>query len=87
VYTIWTQHLSSESEVQDFKRAVKSAKPVLDRVCTILDGRLSEISRVEMNPKEFENPSWSHKEAFVLGQKQQLSAIRTLLNLDQQDTK
>ena len=84
MYSRWTQHLSTEEEKENFRREVRSAKSVLDRLNKMVEEDLEALERSEMNPKAYEQASWPYHQAHKNGIKQYAVQMKTLTNLDQQ---
>lgn len=84
MYMTWTNHLSEPSAKEDFEKKVKSAKPVLDRLKTILYEQEDLIDRSETNIKVFDQPNWEFRQAFKNGQRAAIKSLFTLIDLDHQ---
>ncbi len=84
MYTIWTKHLTDQSEKEGFEKSVKSARPVLNRLKDILKEQEKSLDRYELLEGEYDNPAWAHKQAFRNGQRSALIKLLDLVNLDQQ---
>ena len=85
MYARWTSHLKDENNIREFKRLIYSSKEVLDRLKDIIEEDEASLTRSEMNPKTYENGSWSHLQAHKNGIRQYLCQIKTLIDLDQQE--
>lgn len=84
MYTKWTQHLKDPDKKKDFEHQVWSSKPVLERLKAIIQDAEREISTEELSSKTFDNPNWALKQAHILGQRQALTALSMMVDLDQQ---
>lgn len=87
MFSEWTSHLKTEEEKQRFEGSVKAARPVLERLTTLLEMREQGIESLEGGLKQFDSPSWAYKQAFNNGFKSALSKVKTTINLDQQEHK
>jgi hypothetical protein len=79
----WTSHLKTETEIDDFRNKVYGAKPVLDRIRQLLDEKEAAIDRSEIKLEEYENPNWSHKQAFKNGIRAACADLRLLLTIEE----
>jgi hypothetical protein len=82
----WTSNLSTETEINDFRNKVYGAKPVLDRIRQLLDEKEAAIDRSEIKLEEYENPNWSHKQAFKNGIRAACADLRLLLTIEDQQS-
>jgi hypothetical protein len=87
MYDLWTRHLSSEKEKEDFRKIVQGSKPVLKRVKELLDQEEKALDQTELDPKAFDTPNWAYKQAFKNGFRKGLNITQKLVDLDQQETK
>lgn len=78
----WTSNLQTEDEINSFRNQVYAAKPVLERVRQLLDEKEAAIDRSEINPSTYENPSWSHMQAYKNGIRAACSDLRLLLTIE-----
>lgn len=80
--TAWTQNLSSDEEKKQFEDAVRSSKPILDRLAEILKGDQTNLTRREVSPSVYDNPNWAYRQAHANGYSACINNILTLLSLD-----
>lgn len=80
--TIWFMDLPKD-EQEGFKKEVKSAKNVLDKLEDIVRSRLKEIVVTE----DYDSPSWAFKQADRNGYNRALTEIINILNLDHEVNK
>lgn len=80
--TIWFMDLPKD-EQEGFKKEVKSAKNVLDKLEQIVKSRLKEIVVIE----DYDSPSWAYKQADRNGYNRALTEIINILNLDHEVNK
>lgn len=78
----WTANLKTESEINAFRDRVFSARPVLDRIVQLLDEKEAAIDRSEIAVAEYDNPNWSHKQAFKNGIRSACADLRLLLTIE-----
>lgn len=83
MYIKWTEHLGDEEEKKKFEAKILSAKPVLDRLKTILEQQEGSLDRMERSVQSFEDTNWAYKQAFRNGQRNASNQIKTLIDLDQ----
>jgi hypothetical protein len=82
--TQWTKHLRSEKEKEDFLAILGNSTTVLYRLRDILVEELTGINNSECSISDFEDASWSHKQAFRNGER---ARIKKLLDLLQPERK
>ena len=75
---VWTKHIKDKGRKEDFVRAIRGSGLVLGRLEEIFKDRLRTINNTETSIEDFDDGSWSHKQAFRNGQK---ALIRELLDL------
>jgi hypothetical protein len=80
----WTNHLKTQEEKDRFADSVKGSRLVLERLSQILRQEEDEITRTELSVDSYDNPNWSHKQAFRNGQRSVYRKLQSLTNLDQQ---
>lgn len=77
--TIWFMDLPKD-EQEGFKREIKSAKNVLDKLEQIVNSRMKEI----VVANDYDSPSWAYKQADRNGYNRALTEIINILHLDQE---
>jgi hypothetical protein len=86
--TRWYQHLdqTDTESLDSFKNSIRNSSTCLKRLSTILFEDLNALTGNELLLKDFEDPSWSHKQAYRNGFKaaliDQLRLIEGVLNSD-----
>ena len=83
--TLWTSHLQDPEDKERFERSILSAKPVLDRLVEIVEGRLKAIDKMETNLETYSSPNWDYKQAHYNGAKGEDKAFLKIINLDQKE--
>jgi hypothetical protein len=81
----WTSNLKDEVEINNFRNQVFAAKPVLDRIRQLLDEKEAAIDRSEINPETYNNPNWSHMQAFKNGIRAACGDLRLLLTIEDKE--
>lgn len=77
--TIWFMDLPKD-EQDGFKKEVKSAKNVLDKLEQIVQKKIKEIVVLD----DYDSPSWAYKQADRNGYNRALTEIINILHLDQE---
>lgn len=77
--TIWFMDLPKD-EQEGFKKQVKSAKDVLEKLEQIVKHKIKEI----VVSDDYDSPSWAFKQADRNGYNRALTEIINILNLDQE---
>ena len=77
--TIWFMDLPKD-EQDGFKREVKSAKNVLEKLEQIVQNRIKQIVITD----DYDSPSWAYKQADRNGYNRALTEIINILHLDQE---
>lgn len=85
MYTIWTDHLGTQEEKDNFKKGLYNCHWVFDRLDQILEQKEQALETNEINPVVYDSPSWSFKQAHSNGAKQTLKLIRKLITLDRKE--
>ncbi len=83
----WTKHLKTEEEQKKFESSLRSSRFVLERLEEILRERLDNVEATELKIDEYDNASWSSKQAHRNGQRSELKQILRLINLDNRSSK
>lgn len=77
---VWTKHLRDSNEKETFEKTLRNSKVAIGRLAQILDDMERELSATETSIKDFEDPNWSHKQAFKNGQRSSIKDLRRLLD-------
>lgn len=77
--TIWFMDLP-KTEQDGFKKEVKSARNVLEKLEQIVQSKIKEIVVLE----DYDSPSWAYKQADRNGYNRALTEIINILHLDQE---
>lgn len=83
--TVWTSHLKTDEEKDRFRNAVIGSKLVLKRLEEIITQREQEMESRELDVAIYDRPNWDYRNAHYNGTKAALKAIKTIINLDQQE--
>lgn len=68
----------SEEERQTLKEQLDLSEKLFKRIEKCID---EEVEKLERSEKDFSNPSWAYQEAFIIGKKEGLTFLKTLLNI------
>lgn len=85
--TQWTSHLKDDEEKDRFQKQILAAKPVLERLNTLLDQRQTTIDSMEVGTEKYFQPGWSAIQAHNNGERASIRYIKNLINLDQRENK
>lgn len=77
---VWTKHLRDNEEKKTFEASLRNSKVALGRLQQILDEMERDLSSSETSLKDFEDPNWSHKQAFKNGNRAIIKDIRRLID-------
>jgi hypothetical protein len=83
--TLWTSNLQDQEDKERFERAVRSARPVFDRLTEILDERLKAIDAIDTGVQKYTQPGWDAIQAHYNGEKASIKYIKNLITLDQKE--
>lgn len=78
--TIWTAHLKSQEQKAEFEKLLLSSSTTLSRLKEILKQNERDLQASEYKADDFNDPSWSHKQAFRNGQKSVYNELLKLLS-------
>jgi hypothetical protein len=73
----WTRHIKDGEQKQKFEQALRASTTIVTRLQQILDEEEKALDKASV---DFDNPSWSHKQAFILGQKDTLRKLKELVD-------
>ncbi len=76
----WTIDLGPEEAVELTKRLVEQ-EDLFKRLEKIIDASIKESTEATINSRGFDNPSWAFHQAFLNGQLNALTAIKTVIQL------
>ena len=76
--TAWTQHLTGK-EKDDFEVIVRNSTLLLTRLKQIIEDSERSLQSQAYSLKDFEDPNWSHKQAFRNGELARLSKLKALI--------
>lgn len=75
----WVRHLKDQDSKNRLEQAVRGSVTALARLHDLLEEQELTLNNQEASISDFEDPNWSHKQAFRNGQKNQLKEIKKLL--------
>jgi hypothetical protein len=73
--TKWYSHIKDKEEVEEFQQRITLAKPVLERLNTIIEGKLATANANSTN--QYDQASWAYKQADLNGYNR---AMRDIIN-------
>lgn len=76
----WTKHLRDPEAKHNFEQLVRNTVQVLSRMKDMIDEETESLNQAEFNSKDYETPSWSHKQADRIGQRKSLNRVRQWLS-------
>lgn len=83
--TVWTAHLETQNEKDQFKTSLLHSRWIFDRQLEILNSLDRGLERQELSPKAYDSPNWQYRQAHANGYRQCLSMIKDLINLDHKE--
>ena len=84
MYIEWTKNLKTDEQKETFRKKVLSASDVLERLHDILDEKEKALDRAETNIEFYGLPNWDYRQAHKNGNRESLSWLKKLIDLDQQ---
>lgn len=78
---MWSKHIRDPKKKIEFEKTIIASTTMRDRLLEILTEEEAQIDSSACSSKDFENPSWAYKQAFVLGEKAIIKKLRDLLEL------
>lgn len=85
MYSRWTQHLDTEEDKEKFRKDIRSAQSVLERLKTLIEEDEKSLDRSEMDQRIYDKPNWEYRQAHKNGIRQYANTLKNLINLDQQN--
>lgn len=75
----WTQHLEANQK-DNFYRDWQAAKPVLERLTSIIEEFERELTDSELSIEEYNSPAYPYLKADRTGERRALRKIKQLIN-------
>jgi len=75
----WFGNERDKKAKEDFERILRNDGVVLGRLREVIEELREEVEREELDPGDFDSPSWALKQASRLGEKRGLKKIHDLL--------
>ena len=75
---VWTKHLKGDSK-DNFEQLLRNSSTVLSRLTEIIEEKEESLYKSSVSISDFDEPNWSHKQAFRNGQMSGLKEVRELL--------
>jgi hypothetical protein len=76
----WLCHLPQGKERQELEQHIRNSTLVLGRLREIILKEIEGIDHWENNSNYYDNPSWSHKQAHMNGQRSSYQDLLRLLS-------
>lgn len=73
--TKWYSHIKDKEEVEEFQQRIILAKPVLERLNIIIEGKLATANANSTN--QYDQAAWAYKQADLNGYNR---AMRDIIN-------
>ncbi len=80
IHQSWIRQLKTEEERVNFKKTLLASRHVLRRLREILEEERNRLANQETSDKDFEDPNWSHKQAYRNGERKGLKYVEDLLH-------
>lgn len=77
----WAKHIKDPVKKEVFLKTIRGSHIALERLAQLIDEDLNTMSVGEGTLKDFEDPSWSHKQAYRNGYRALARDILNLINL------
>jgi hypothetical protein len=77
---VWTKHLKSAKEKEDFESLLRNSTQVLRRLKQILEEKEKDITSSQLKIEDYDSPSWAFKEAHRHGRQAELKSLRDLID-------
>lgn len=78
---LWVKHLKDPEEIERLNKAILGSTTMRNRLVDILKEKLQALDTQECSVSDYDNPSWSHKQAHRNGQKASLVEVLKLIDL------
>lgn len=76
---VWTRHIRDKEKKEIFEKTILASTTMRERLLEILKEEEEQLDAAAASIKDFENPSWAYKQAFILGDKSRIKKLRDLL--------
>lgn len=78
---LWVKHLRSPEDIEALNKAILGSTVLRNRLSEIIKEKLQALDNAECSVSDYDNPSWSHKQAHRNGQKASLVEVLKLIDL------
>ena len=85
--SVWTKHLKTEKERQEFGDYLRKSRLIFERIAAIVKEEEDKLDSSELSPKAYDSANWDYLQAHKNGYRQCLRLIKKLINLDQREDK
>jgi hypothetical protein len=76
---VWTKHLNNPDDKEKLEQSIRASTTMAHRLREILEEEERQLDAA-VTLKDFEDPSWSHKQAFRSGEKARIRKLKELLD-------
>mgnify|MGYP001301555143 CR=1 FL=1 len=83
---VWTQHLKTEKEREDFRQALRNSTLLKNRLLQILSERYDAIERRVFKEEDYAEAGWETLQAFRNGKLSTLKEVADLFDFEKKDT-
>lgn len=87
MYSVWTKHLKTSEEKENFRNSVYGARHVLNRAIEIIDAEGNGVKNAILSPAIYDQPNWDYRQAHSNGFLAGLEFAKKLLTVDQTESK
>ena len=85
MYEIWTKHLKTEEEKENFKEGLKRCGWVFDRLKELIDEREQDLDDIETSLAAYDNANWAYRQAHKNGYRSHMKRMKKLLTFDHKE--
>ena len=82
---VWTQHLKTEKEREDFRQVLKNSTLLKNRLLQILAERYDAIERKGFKEEDYAEPGWETLQAFRNGKLATLKEVADLFDFEEKE--
>jgi hypothetical protein len=77
---VWTKHLKSAKEKEDFESLLRNSTQVLRRLKQVLEEKEADLAASQMKLEDYDSPSWAYKEAHRHGRQAELKFLKEIID-------
>lgn len=87
MYSVWTKHLKTDEEKENFKNSIYGSRFVLNRAIEIFQEEEASLNQAMLSNKIYDQPNWDYRQAHTNGFLAGLQFAKKLLTVDQTESK